>query len=88
MVQSNNIRFNPYDNLSNIIHPLNNLDFDIKLKLKEKETKLKETKLKEKETKEKSVMKKKKKPISSTIKKLVWNTNIGEEKGKSKCMCL
>jgi hypothetical protein len=38
MVQSNNIRFNPYDNLSNIIHPLNNLDFDIKLKLKEKKT--------------------------------------------------
>jgi hypothetical protein len=31
--------------------------------------------------------KKKKKPISSTIKKLVWNTNIGEEKGKSKCLC-
>jgi len=34
-----------------------------------------------------SVVKNKKKPISSTIKKLVWNTNIGEEKGKSKCMC-
>jgi len=32
-------------------------------------------------------VKKKKKPISSTIKKLVWNTNIGEEKGKSKCLC-
>ena len=32
-------------------------------------------------------IKKKKKPISSTIKKLVWNTNIGEEKGKSKCLC-
>ena len=30
---------------------------------------------------------KKKKAISSTIKKLVWNTNIGEEIGKSKCMC-
>jgi len=32
-------------------------------------------------------VKKKKKTISSTIKKLVWNTNIGEEFGKSKCMC-
>ncbi len=30
---------------------------------------------------------KKKKTISSTIKKLVWNTNIGEEIGKSKCLC-
>jgi 5-methylcytosine-specific restriction endonuclease McrA len=30
---------------------------------------------------------KKKKAISSTIKKLVWNTNIGEEIGKSKCLC-
>jgi hypothetical protein len=31
--------------------------------------------------------KKKKKPISATIKRLVWNTHIGEEVGKSKCMC-
>jgi hypothetical protein len=31
--------------------------------------------------------KKKKKPISATVKKLVWNINIGEEIGKSKCMC-
>jgi 5-methylcytosine-specific restriction endonuclease McrA len=31
--------------------------------------------------------KKKKKPISSTIKRLVWNTNIGEQIGKAKCMC-
>ena len=29
----------------------------------------------------------KKKPISSTIKRLVWNTHIGEEIGKSKCTC-
>jgi hypothetical protein len=33
------------------------------------------------------VKKKKKKPISATIKRLVWNTNIGEDIGKSKCMC-
>lgn len=31
--------------------------------------------------------KKKKKPISATIKRLVWNTNIGEDIGRSKCMC-
>ena len=30
---------------------------------------------------------KKKKAISSTIKKLVWNINIGEEIGKAKCLC-
>lgn len=36
---------------------------------------------------EKKNVKKKKKTISSTIKKLVWNTNIGEEIGKSKCYC-
>ncbi len=33
------------------------------------------------------VVKKKKKVISATIKKLVWNTNIGEEIGKAKCLC-
>ena len=31
--------------------------------------------------------KKKKKPIPATIKRLVWNTNIGEMIGKSKCLC-
>ena len=31
--------------------------------------------------------KKKKKPISSTLKKLVWNTYIGEDIGKTKCLC-
>jgi 5-methylcytosine-specific restriction endonuclease McrA len=28
-----------------------------------------------------------KKKISAAVKKLVWNTNIGEDIGKSKCMC-
>jgi len=37
-------------------------------------------------TKEK-VVKKKKKPIPATIKRLVWNTHIGEEIGRSKCLC-
>ena len=32
-------------------------------------------------------VKKKKKSISATIKKLVWNVNIGEEIGKTKCLC-
>ena len=39
--------------------------------------------IKQKETKPKT----KKKSISSTIKKLVWNTNIGEDIGKAKCLC-
>jgi hypothetical protein len=29
----------------------------------------------------------KKKPINATMKRLVWNTNIGENIGKSKCVC-
>ncbi len=29
----------------------------------------------------------KKRGIPSTMKRLVWNTNIGEEIGKAKCMC-
>jgi hypothetical protein len=39
--------------------------------------------IKQKETKPKT----KKKSISATIKKLVWNTNIGEDIGKAKCLC-
>ena len=31
--------------------------------------------------------KKKKKPIPSTMKRLVWNVNIGEDIGKAKCLC-
>ena len=30
---------------------------------------------------------KKKKAIPATIKKLVWNTHIGEDTGKAKCLC-
>jgi hypothetical protein len=33
------------------------------------------------------VNKYKKKPISATIKRLVWNMHIGEEIGKAKCLC-
>ena len=39
------------------------------------------------EEKKKQQKKTKKKPISATIKRLVWNSNIGEDIGKSKCMC-
>ena len=39
------------------------------------------------ELKIRSIKETKKKTISSTIKKLVWNTNIGEDIGKSKCLC-
>jgi hypothetical protein len=35
----------------------------------------------------KTCNKAKKKKISAAMKKLVWNTNIGEDIGKSKCMC-
>ena len=31
--------------------------------------------------------KKRKKAISATVKRLVWNTHIGEEIGKTKCLC-
>lgn len=44
-----------------------------------KQVKVKEVKVKED--------KPKKKAIPSTIKKLVWNTNIGEDIGKAKCVC-
>lgn len=35
----------------------------------------------------KADVKKKKRSISATVKRLVWNINIGETIGKSKCMC-
>lgn len=38
-------------------------------------------------TNSEATTKKKKKPIPATIKRLVWNTNIGEMIGKSKCLC-
>jgi len=53
-------------------------------KLKKEQEKLKKEQEKLKKEQEK---KKKKKSISATIKKLVWNINIGEEIGKAKCLC-
>jgi len=57
--------------------------------IKKKEKKEQEKKAQEKEAQEKKAQekKKKKKPISATMKKLVWNINIGEEIGKAKCLC-
>ena len=63
--------------------------FNISQKLKEEEQEEK-TKAKKKEVvkvQEELEKKKKKKPISATMKKLVWNINIGEEIGKAKCLC-
>jgi hypothetical protein len=42
---------------------------------------------KREEKKEIEPIKTKKKPISATIKRLVWNKWIGEEIGKAKCLC-
>jgi len=62
---------------------------DKQKKLEEENVKLKQELQKQSITKPKldNNNKKKKKPISATIKRLVWNTNIGEQIGKSKCMC-
>lgn len=55
-------------------------------KISKKETKIKDDikEIKEEETKK---LKYKKKRISATLKRLVWNYWIGEEIGKSKCLC-
>ena len=50
----------------------------------ESNNKIKSTKTKPSKTKSTKLNKKK---ISSTLKRLVWNTNIGEEIGKTKCLC-
>ncbi len=56
---------------------------------KPKEAKEPKVKKDKKETKPKEPKDKKepKKKISATMKRLVWNTNIGEEIGKTKCLC-
>jgi 5-methylcytosine-specific restriction endonuclease McrA len=58
---------------------------EVKLKKEKEQKPQKEPKIKE--AKPPKEVKPKKKSISSTIKKLVWNTNIGEEFGKAKCVC-
>jgi len=82
------IKFNSFTDMNDIINKIeyyNNIDG--KKLMNEIKTNLDNIKIlpvkKEKETKSKT----KKKSISATIKKLVWNTNIGEDIGKSKCLC-
>ena len=72
--------------LNDIINICQKLELieEIRLKLIEKEQE--KVIEKEKEIKKEEV-KKKKKAISATIKRLVWNTNIGEDIGKFKCLC-
>lgn len=43
--------------------------------------------IEENPTKVSEKLKKRKKPISAALKRLVWNNNVGEEIGKTKCTC-
>ena len=90
-----NVRINGDINNSHFYDEINMYDelYDILLKVQEQE-KLEEVKktsikinVKKSETIKDNDKKKKKKTISATIKRLVWNTNIGEDVSKSKCMC-
>ena len=56
---------------------INQLELYVPIEIEEKE--IKKDDGKKKPTRKKS--------ISSTMKKLIWNTHIGEEIGKSKCLC-
>jgi 5-methylcytosine-specific restriction endonuclease McrA len=58
-----------------------------KLKKEQEEKLKKEQEEKLKKEQEEKLKKKKKKSISATIKRLVWNINIGETIGKAKCLC-
>ena len=70
---------------NNKLNALNIPKKEVKLKKEKEQKPQKEPKIKEE--KPPKEVKPKKKSISSTIKKLVWNTNIGEEIGKAKCVC-
>jgi hypothetical protein len=82
------LKFNSFTDITDFIRKISDYEWiDGKNLLNEIKIELDNIKIlpvkKEKETKPKA----KKKSISATIKKLVWNTNIGEEIGKSKCLC-
>ena len=80
-------KFVPFSDINDFIKKIKDYEWidgtklmnEIKFILEDNIKKLPERKEKKPKTKKKS--------ISSTIKKLVWNTNIGEEIGKSKCLC-
>jgi|LakMenE01Jun11ns_1017448.scaffolds.fasta_scaffold9856589_3 hypothetical protein len=74
------------DNIVNTYHIINKEINKISNEIKKEAPKNTEP-VREVSKKETVEIKKKKKPISATIKRLVWNSNIGEEIGKSKCMC-
>jgi hypothetical protein len=82
------LKFNSFTDITDFIRKISDYEWiDGKYLMNEIKIELDNIKIlpvkKEKETKPKT----KKKSISSTIKKLVWNTNIGEDIGKSKCLC-
>jgi hypothetical protein len=82
------LKFNSFINMNDFIDKIDYYKWiDGKFLMNEIKIELDNIKIlpvkKEKEVKPKT----KKKSISSTIKKLVWNTNIGEDIGKAKCLC-
>jgi hypothetical protein len=82
------LKFNSFTDITDFIRKISDYEWiDGKYLMNEIKIELDNIKIlpvkKEKEVKPKI----KKKTISATIKKLVWNTNIGEDIGKSKCLC-
>jgi 5-methylcytosine-specific restriction endonuclease McrA len=56
-------------------------------KVNKREPKVKAEKVEKPKVEKPKVEKPRKKTISATLKRLVWNTNIGEDIGKTKCLC-
>jgi hypothetical protein len=82
------LKFNSFTDITDFIRKISDYEWiDGKYLMNEIKIELNNIKIlpveKEKELKPKI----KKKTISATIKKLVWNTNIGEDIGKFKCLC-
>uniref|UniRef100_A0A6C0CFK5 HNH endonuclease 5 domain-containing protein n=1 Tax=viral metagenome TaxID=1070528 RepID=A0A6C0CFK5_9ZZZZ len=89
---SNQDKYDYYKELNIFLTDIFNICQKIKIqeeekRIQEEEKKKQEEEIKIQEEKKKQQKKTKKKPISATIKRLVWNSNIGEDIGKSKCMC-
>lgn len=82
------LKFNSFINMNDFINKIDYYKWiDGKHLMNEIKNELDNIKIlpvkKEKEVRPKT----KKKSISAAVKKLVWNTNIGEDIGKSKCLC-
>ena len=83
-----NNKFNSFININDFLDKINNYNWnDGKYLMNEIKIVLDNINKTEKKQKATKPTKLKKKTISATIKKLVWNTNIGEEIGKAKCLC-